>query len=331
MLPIIKYFLWILLLIITPIIIYFFVGFSEKKEDIKWGVNFSSKQTDFLEIDDKETYLALIEGLGFKNIKISVHWDLLEKEFEKYDFSLLDWQIQKAKENNVDLILAIGMKTPRWPECHIPEWAEELEKKDQQASVLNLIEEIVFRYKNEDTIVAWQIENEFFLDFGKCPWKDEDFFRKEIKSVKTIDKKRPIIITDSGELSFWIASSKIDGDILGVTTYRMIWESNIKKYIPYILPPIFYERRANLVKIIFNKEVIGTELQAEPWCANSIMNSSLEEQAKTMNLEQFKKNVNFAKKTGIEEFYFWGGEWWYYMLKTHRDDKIWNEVKSMLN
>lgn len=331
MLPIIKYFLWILLLIITPIIIYFFVGFSEKKEDIKWGVNFSSKQTDFLEIDDKETYLALIEDLGFKNIKISVHWDLLEKEFEKYDFSLLDWQIQKAKENNVDLILAIGMKTPRWPECHIPEWAEELEKKDQQASVLNLIEEIVFRYKNEDTIVAWQIENEFFLDFGKCPWKDEDFFKKEIKSVKTIDKKRPIIITDSGELSFWIASSKIDGDILGVTTYRMIWESNIKKYIPYILPPIFYERRANLVKIIFNKEVIGTELQAEPWCANSIMNSSLEEQAKTMNLEQFKKNVNFAKKTGIEEFYFWGGEWWYYMLKTHRDDKIWNEVKSMLN
>ena len=166
---IIKYFLWILLLIIAPIIIYFFVGFSEKREDIKWGVNFSSKQAEFLGIDAKETYLALIEDLGFKNIRISVHWDLIEKDFEKYDFSFLDWQIQKAKENDVDLILAIGMKTPRWPECHIPKWAEGLSKKDQQSIITNLIEEIVFRYKDEETIVAWQIENEVFLNFGKCP------------------------------------------------------------------------------------------------------------------------------------------------------------------
>lgn len=331
MLPIVKYFLWIFLLIIIPIIIYFFVGFSEKNEDIKWGVNFSSKQAKFLELDEEETYLALIEDLGFKKIKISVHWDLLEKEFEEYDFSFLDWQIQKAKENNVEVVLAIGMKTPRWPECHIPEWAEDLDKKDQQSSIINLIETIVERYEDEEIITAWQIENETFLNFGKCPWTDKDFFEKEIKTIKSIDKKRPVIVTDSGELSFWIASSKTNGDILGVTTYRMIWESNIKRYIPYILPPIFYERRANLVKIIFDKEVIGTELQAEPWCTNSIMNSSLEEQAKTMNLEQFKKNVNFAKKTGIKEFYFWGGEWWYYMLTKNGDDKIWNEVKSMLN
>ena len=61
------------------------------------------------------------------------------------------------------------------------------------------------------------------------------------------------------------------------------------------------------------------------------MNSSLEEQAKTMNLEQFRKNVDFAKRTGIKEFYFWGGEWWYYMLTNYGDDKIWNEVKEMLN
>jgi hypothetical protein len=140
-----------------------------------------------------------------------------------------------------------------------------------------------------------------------------------------------VIVTESGELSFWIASSKTKGDILGVTTYKTIWQSDIKKYISYFLPPIFYERRANLVKILFDKEVIGVELQAEPWCVNSIMNSSLEEQAKTMNLEQFRKNVDFAKRTGIKEFYFWGGEWWYYMLTNYGDDKIWNEVKEMLN
>ena len=165
---------------------------------------------------------------------------------------------------------------------------------------------------------------------GKEIMTDAEFDALEDK-IKAIDKKRPVIITESGELSFWIASSKTKGDILGVTTYKTIWQSNIKKYISYFLPPIFYERRANLVKILFDKEVIGVELQAEPWCVNSIINSSLEEQAKTMNLEQFRKNVDFAKRTGIKEFYFWGGEWWYYMLTNYGDDKIWNEVKEMLN
>ncbi len=331
MLPIIKYLLWFLLLIIIPVVIYFFVGFSEKNEDIKWGVNFSSKQTEFLGIDDRQTYLALVEDLGFKDIKISVHWDLIEKEKGVYDFSLLDWQIGKAKENNANVVLAIGMRTPRWPECHIPQWAEGLSQEEQQERILKMIKTIVERYKDEETVIAWQVENEIFLDFGKCPWKDVDFFKKEIKLVKALDRRRPVITTDSGELSLWIASSRLDGDILGTTTYRMIWEEHINRYIPYFLPPIYYERRANLVRQIFGKEVIGSELQAEPWCVNSIVNSSLEEQKKTMNLEQFKKNVEFAKKTGIKQFYFWGGEWWYYMLKNYGDDKIWNEVKAMLN
>lgn len=331
MLPLTKYFLWILLLVIMPLIIYFFVGFSETKEDIKWGVNFSLKQTEFLEIDARETYLALIEDLGFKNIKISVHWDLIEKEKELFDFSELDWQIAKAEENNVKLILAIGMKTPRWPECHIPKWAKKLNKEDQQERIINMVEIIVSRYVDCSTVIAWQVENEVFLNFGKCPWKDVDFYKEEITAVKSIDKKRPIIVTDSGELSLWVNSSQVGGHVVGVTTYKMIWEKNLKQYISYVLPPIFYERRASLIKKIYGKEVMGTELQAEPWCTNSIMNSSLEEQAKTMNLDQFKKNVSFAKKTGISTFYFWGGEWWYYMKKVHNNNEIWEEVKNMLN
>jgi len=331
MLPLIKYILWSLVLIIMFLIIYFFVGTTNANEEIKWGVNFSKKQTEFLEIDSRETYLALIEDLGFKNIKISVHWDLIEKDKGVYDFEELDWQIKKAEENNVNIILAIGMKTPRWPECHLPIWARNMSKDEQQKEILNMLEVVVKRYMNSSSLASWQIENEVFLSFGACPWVDESFFKKEIAFVKSIDKDHPIIVTDSGELSFWVRSSQVGADALGVTTYRKVWQNYLRNYISYVLPPIFYERRASLVSKVFHKEVIGTELQAEPWCANSIMNSSLGEMEKTMNLEQFKKNISFAKKTGIKTFYFWGGEWWYYMKTVNKDSRIWEEVKKTIN
>lgn len=331
MLPLIKYILWSLVLIIMFLIIYFFVGTTNANEEIKWGVNFSKKQTEFLEIDSKETYLALIEDLGFKNIKISVHWDLIEKDKGVYDFEELDWQIKKAEENNVNIILAIGMKTPRWPECHLPIWVRNMSKDEQQQEILNMLEVVVKRYMDSSSLVSWQIENEVFLSFGACPWVDESFFKKEIAFVKSIDKDHPIIVTDSGELSFWVRSSQVGADVLGVTTYRKVWQNYLRNYISYVLPPIFYERRASLVSKVFHKEVVGTELQAEPWCANSIMNSSLGEMEKTMNLEQFKKNISFAKKTGIKTFYFWGGEWWYYMKTVNKDSRIWEEVKKTIN
>jgi hypothetical protein len=176
----------------------------------------------------------------------------------------------------------------------------------------------------------WQVENEAFLQsFGACPWVDEDFLKKEIAFVKLNDPEHKILVTDSGELSFWFKVSQIGGDIVGVTTYRNVWQQQIRTYVSYLFPSIFYNRRANLIKNIFNQKVIGVELQAEPWCKNSIMNSSLEEQEKTMNLIQFKKNVEFAKNTGIDTFYFWGVEWWYYMKTVYGNSEIWNEAKKL--
>lgn len=330
MTSLIRYLLWILVSAIIFLFVYFFVGTTKEKEDIKWGVTFSQKQISFLKLDSKETFSALINDLGFKRVKIAVYWDLIELEKDSYDFEELDWQLNEAKKNDVEVILSIGMRVPRWPECHIPNWAEGLSKEQQQSHILDMLETIVLRYKDYPNITGWQVENENFVKFGTCPWKDENFFKKEIELVKSLDNNHPIIVTDSGELSFWIKSSQINADIVGVTTYRKVWSSELNMYVSYPLSPLFYERRMNIVNNVFEKEVIGTELQAEPWCKDSIENATLEEQAQTMNLDQFKKNVSFAKKTGIKTFYFWGGEWWYYMKTINNDDSIWNEVKKIL-
>jgi hypothetical protein len=35
--------------------------------------------------------------------------------------------------------------------------------------------------------------------------------------------------------------------------------------------------------------------------------------AKIFSARDFKKYVNFAQKTGFDEVYLWGVEWWYFM------------------
>lgn len=329
MISLLKYILWLLAGMAIVFVVYFFVGFTYSSEKIDWGVNFSVKQTDFLKIDARETYLAILDDLKAKNVKISVYWDLLEKEKGKYDFDELDWQMKEAEKRNVNVVLAIGMKVPRWPECHLPQWVRDLDKYGQQQEIIDMLREVVSRYKNSPSLSAWQVENEAFLRFGACPWYDEDFLRREIAFVKINDNNHPVIATDSGELSFWIKSSQSGADIVGVTVYKKVWQQQLRMYVSYLLPPVFYHRRAEIVEGLFNKDVIGVELQAEPWCANSIMNSSLKEQEKTMDINQFKKNVQFAKNTGIDGFYFWGAEWWYYMKKTHNDSEIWDEAKKL--
>ena len=52
-----------------------------------WGANFSLKQATFLDLDPKEVYLAMLDDLRIRNLKISVHWDLMQPESNIYDFT----------------------------------------------------------------------------------------------------------------------------------------------------------------------------------------------------------------------------------------------------
>jgi len=307
----------------------FFIGETKPAEKIAWGVNFSQKHSRDLGLDWQENYLALIDDLGTKNIKLATYWDLIETKEGQYNFQDLDWQIKTAEEKGTKLLLVIGMKTPRWPECHIPQWAKNLTKKEQQEKILKMLENTVLRYKDSEAIWAWQVENEPFFPFGECLWVDKNFLKKEIELVKSLDfQNRPILISDSGEGSLWITAARL-GDIVGTTMYRKAWFRQFKIYITYPFPPTFYWRKAQMIKKFFGKEVICVELQAEPWGPALLYDSPLAEQEKTMNLEQFQKNIEFAKKTGLKEFYLWGGEWWFWLKEKQGKPEIWQEAKKL--
>ena len=307
---------------------YLFLGSPPQAEEITWGVNFSQKHSQNLGLNWRENYLALLEDLNAKNLKVSAHWDLLEPEKDRYFFEDLDWQILEAENHNAKILLVIGMKSGRWPECHIPKWAKNLNKEEQQKEILEMLDKIVLRYRDRVSVNMWQVENEPFFPFGECPWVDKNFLKKEINLVKSLDPNHPIIISDSGEGSFWIQAAQL-GDIVGTTMYKRVWFRQLRVYIHYPFPPTFYWRKAQIIKNFFGKEVICIEFQAEPWGPALLYDSPLEEQEKTMNLEQFRKNIDFAKRTGLDTFYLWGGEWWYWMKEKQNQPEIWQEAKKL--
>ncbi len=321
--------LLIVLVLLIALAGFFFLWQPKETGGIVWGVNFSQKHATYLGTDWQKSYSAILTDLKVKKIKLASYWDLIEKEKDVYDFADLDWQIREAEKYNIEILLVIGMKTGRWPECHIPGWAKGLDKEVQQEEILELVEQLVLRYQGSEAVFAWQVENEPFFPFGECPWVDKEFLKKEIAFVKSKDNQsKPIIVSDSGEGSLWITAASF-GDIAGTTMYKRVWVRQVGIYLTWPFPSAFYYLKTKLIESLFDKKVICIELQAEPWCAAGINDCSLDEQKKTMDLAQFRYNINFAKRTGIKEFYLWGAEWWYWLKEKQNDSGIWDEAKKL--
>lgn len=320
-----------LVVVVVAVLTYLFLGRAPEQKRITWGVDFSQMQSEALKLDWKKNYLALMEDLGVKQIKLHTQWDFVEGKKDDFFFDDIDWQIKQAESHGTSIIYVVGMKTGRWPECHLPTWNNDLSKQEQQAELLKYIQEVVERYKGSKAIVAWQAENEPLFNFGQCPWYDKDFLTKEVAFIKSIDPSHPVLVSDSGEQSWWFGAAKA-GDIVGTTMYRKLWfhiVDGMGFYGVFPVPPVFYYRKAQLIKYLFNKDVICVELQAEPWAYKLFYDVPLAEQEKTMNLQQFKDNITYAKATGLTTFYFWGSEWWYWLKEQQNKPEIWNYAREI--
>lgn len=301
----------------------------------QWGVTFSHTFGEYIGIDWRELYFAILDDLKVRNIRIPVYWPVIEATEGNFSFDDYDFMVREAEARDAKLILVVGKRVPRWPECHIPEWANGRSQDEQEAALKNAIIKTVERYKYSDAVVAWQVENEPFLVlFGECPPLRAADLDAEIALVKLLDPLKPVIVTDSGELSVWLPAYK-RADIFGTTMYRSVWSDHISPYIGYFtypLPPQFFWLKANISRALYgDKPIIVSELQAEPWGPefSRILTMTESETAETMSHTQFYDNIAYAREAGFSEVYLWGVEWWYAMKEQRGDPFYWEAAREL--
>ena len=265
-------------------------------QPVKFGVSFSPTYAAALGLEPKQVYRAILEDLEVKNIRIPAYWNEIEPIEGKFDFAELDYYISEAEKHQAKVILAVGYKLFRWPECRSPGWLALDSEKVREEKIMNMLKAVIGQYNNNEVVSAFQLENEPYLPFGVCPGNLSKFFPSELALVRTLTKK-PVIITDSGELRDWIAPAQM-ADYFGTTIYRKV-NAPIVSTFHYPLKPWFYRLKANFVKAIFApslQKLLVAELQAEPWETEFMSSVPLEKQIKDFPLSAFQANVLFAKK-----------------------------------
>ena len=319
---------WWIAFLVTLIFGFFNLPGPEPREDVTLGITFSSRYANDLGLDWKETYLALLDEIGVRAVRLPVYWDLTEPREGEYDFADLDWQITETEARGGNIILSIGQRVPRWPECHIPGWVSQ-DPAIREARLLDFMQQVVNRYKDNASVHMWQVENEpFLVFFGQCPPFRREMLDREIAFVKDIDPSRPILTTDSGELSLWYQAAH-RGDFFGTTMYRHIYKHGYG-YFTYPVGPNFFIAKSWLVRILTDQENFSViELQAEPWASGWVANASLEEQFITMNETKLRENVLYAKQVGFPTIYLWGAEWWYWLKEKHAYPAVWETAQAL--
>jgi len=304
----------------------------EEPKDITWGVSFFPQQATDLDLDWKEVYIALLDDMGVKRLRLAVPWSQVERVQGEYDFSDIHWMLDEAEKRGATVALNVGRKLMRWPECHDPGWIYGMPYQELDELVLEFLEVSVNELKRHENIVLWQVENEPLFPFGECygPQPTKELFEREVGLVRSLDS-RPVATTDSGELGGWLSLSR-HIDRLGVSLYR-VTDNPLFGRFHYPLRPGFYQKRAALTRAL-NPElgsVFLSELQLEPWTLIPLPLTPLAEQFESMNYSRTLTTIEFARRTGFSEIYLWGVEWWYWLKTEHRDSRFWDVGAQLMN
>ena len=320
--------LFLVILLLAALL--FFVSRKEIPERITYGISFNTFYAEELGLDPKQVYDAFLDELGVRHLRLAAHWPMSEPSRDEYDWSSLDYQVTRAEEVGADVVLAVGRRLPRWPECHIPGWAKDMSWDEQKEELRTYIKAVVERYKDSPAVTYWQVENEPYLHVfahEQCGTLDEAFLKEEVALVKELDGTRPVLVTDSGNLGTWVGAYRA-GDAFGTSMYVYFWTPELGQF-KSMLPAWFYRMKEGVLGLLFGeKETILIELSAEPWLVEPVTNVDLETQYSRMNVEKFEDILAYAKSSRYDRQYLWGGEWWYW-LKEQGEPHMWERGKKV--
>lgn len=293
-----------------------------------FGVSLSVYACNDFKLDHIEVLNFAIEELGIKHFRLMSYWNLIEQEPGTYDFSYLDKQFAVIEKAGGSVSLCLGKRQPRWPECHMPDWALKMSKSDWQKQLNEFIAKVVTRYKDNPALISYQLENEALLkNFGYCP--DGDYsrrrLRRELRLVKSLDSQKPVMMSLSNGWGLPVIGPM--PDVYGMSLYTISFNNGA--YRQTVFRPRWFKLRSRIIKLYTGRNSFIHELQAEPWGPKNNSKLSYSEQLKSMPLDRIEYNIKFAKQTGLFPIYLWGLEWWSYCSK-NGNCAISKEIKKLL-
>ena len=306
---------------------------KHSSEPLVLGTSFVEDYAVGFGLDPKQTLEAIFSDLGMRQVRLVSYWKDIEKTPGKYDFSGLDWQFAMANKYGAKISLSVGMRQPRWPECHEPSWITigADNKGEWQPKLYNYMTAVINHYKDNPALADYELENEFFMKvFGECKDFDRSRLVHEFNLVKQLDPKHDVIISRSNNW-YGIPVNQPTPDRFAISIYKRVWDNFItKRYFEYPLPPWFYASLAGSEEILSGRDMIVHELQAEPWGPNGqeITKISVDEQFKSMNADRLKKRIDYGEDTGMRTIDLWGAEWWYWLKVRQNDPSVWDTVRT---
>jgi hypothetical protein len=291
------------------------------------GVSFTPAYAEYLGVNPKAELRDLL-AIGVRRFRLVGYWDKIEPSRGQYDFAQLDWQFKMIEQKGGTISLSIGLRQPRWPECHPPTWVDVAKPYQKWLPELKqFMGQVINRYKSSPALASYQLENEYFLKaFGECTDFSRDRLVDEFNFVKKLDPSHQIIVSRSNN-GVGIPLGQPRPDVSAISLYRRVWNTNIYTgYFNHIEPAWYYAFLAGVTKIMTGRDTIIHELQAEPWPPDSrpIPETTLTVQSQSFNAERFRATIKYGKATGMPEVYYWGASYWYYRWKILGDKSVWN-------
>jgi len=316
--------LTVLLLFSRDYILQWTVPNPENSQRPQVGITFIHINAESLKLDWKKTFRELVNDLGFAYVRVPVFWDQIESAPGKFYWGDLDWQMEESAKAKAKVLLVVGHRVPRYPECYAPAWTKTLNEAEFKQVLFKMIEATIEHFKTSPALEGWQIENEPQAKILGKIWGENcrdvlPLLKDEIKLVKAIDPVRPTVV--SFAFTPWMASQlnttlEFNSDIAGLTVFNKlffrspIFNGYVEMFRLGLIAPL---RLAYQKKVAADrgKKFWVVELQAEPWGPKGPYEFDYPGEAEeSMNATLLKETWTRVTEAGISRIYLWGAEWW---------------------
>lgn len=314
------------------------------------GTTFSPLQCYYIGLDFRAAFREICT-LGFDRIRLCAYWHEIESQQGQFDFSTLDWLLAEAERCKIDVVLAVGMKVPRWPEFHFPSWvsdryetgagdrALDLRSPALAELALTFVNTVVNHCRYSPSIKYWQIENEPFtqLEIAGGRFLSPEFVQGQVSLVRSrLWQNQKILLTNAIHLPKpkltedlpAFQNSLLTADAVGFNVYTKVPAGNSGAYVePH---RAFWDQLHDWQIQLSNagKESWIAEAQAEPWEPRKLVALDKPD-FPSASPKRMQVLVNTLARSNYSTVLLWGCEYWVWH-KTQGRNLWWWTAKQII-